>query len=209
MSYEPNDEAWDEFYASVSEELYPGHKLQAISEFTRERLRSFYLQNPKILMPAMDMYYESGMLHKANRPIPTVVFCMTTLELLLKAALLRPIVYGLVHNDGLAGLIVEHTLGQTGFHRYKGLLAKIFEDFTGVDISTIKRSGCDCPLLDEALELQKLRNRIIHQGASCDTDDAERANEIVTTAFDFIVSPILQRLNIIIKPGENGLISGA
>ena len=52
------------------------------------------------------------------------MFCVTTVELLLKATLLQPIVYGLVHNDGLAEIIVKYALGETGFDRYRNLLSR-------------------------------------------------------------------------------------
>ena len=209
MSYEPGDEAWDDFYSSLSEELYPEHKAQAISEFTRDRLRSFYLMNPDLMVPALAMYMESKVLWSMKRPTPTVVFYMTTLELLLKATLLKPIVYGLVHNEGLAGLIVEHALGQTGLHRYKGLLAKIYQDLTGLDISKVSRTGSSMPLLDESLELQKIRNKIIHQGDQALIEEANRSKEIVSEAFDSIVHPILLSLGLKLIPGGSGKISGA
>ena len=208
MAYDAHDEAWDDFHARLSEELYPEHRDHAITEFTSDRLRSFYIKNPKLMAPAFDMYYEAKMLVKHERPTPAVVFFMATLELLLKAALLKPIVYGLVHNDGLAGLIVEHALGQTGFDRYKGLLAKIFENITKIDISTVKRPNTSSPLLDEAVDLQRLRNKIIHQGATCSASDALRAEEIVEVAFESIVNPILSTLGLASKPSGNGEITG-
>ena len=46
MSYDPSDAARDDFFESIAQELYPEHKAQAISEFTAERRRSFYVANP-------------------------------------------------------------------------------------------------------------------------------------------------------------------
>jgi hypothetical protein len=48
MSYIPEDAAWDEAYENISRELYPEHKEQAISEFTAERLRSYYTMHPDL-----------------------------------------------------------------------------------------------------------------------------------------------------------------
>ncbi len=54
MSYDEHDAALDEFYDQISKELYPDHKEQAISEFTEERLRSFYVKSPFVMRPAVD-----------------------------------------------------------------------------------------------------------------------------------------------------------
>ena len=55
MSYDESDAAWDEFYDRMSEELYPDHKDQAITEFTEERLQSYYL---KFICPVKDTVRE-------------------------------------------------------------------------------------------------------------------------------------------------------
>jgi hypothetical protein len=54
MSYDEQDAAMDEFYEQISRELYPDHKQQAIQEFTAERLRSFYVQSPNVMRPAVE-----------------------------------------------------------------------------------------------------------------------------------------------------------
>ena len=59
MSYTPEDAAWDDAYESMSQELYPEHKEQAIAEFTHERLRSYYIAHPEILIPAIQTFKES------------------------------------------------------------------------------------------------------------------------------------------------------
>jgi len=44
MSYDEYDAARDQWM----EDLYKEHKAEAISEFTKERLQSYYLANPMI-----------------------------------------------------------------------------------------------------------------------------------------------------------------
>ena len=61
------DAAWDQMWEQMSAELYPEHKEQAIEEFTSERLQSFYLRKPDILIPGIGMYIEARKLEK-NHP---------------------------------------------------------------------------------------------------------------------------------------------
>ena len=58
--YHDDDYKWDEALDQISKDLYPGHKEQAIEEFTTERLQSFYLKNPTILAPGVQMYIEAS-----------------------------------------------------------------------------------------------------------------------------------------------------
>lgn len=93
MAYTPEDVAWDEAYERMSEELYPEHKAQAIIDFSYERLRSFYVKNPELLVPAVRYFKIAKSLLDAPHPAAAVVFAASTTELFLKASLLRPVTY--------------------------------------------------------------------------------------------------------------------
>lgn len=204
MSYDEHDAAMDEMYDRIGRELYAEHKAQAIEEFTTERLRSYYLNNPQVMRPALDAYKEAEALCKANHFSAALIFYVTSIELFLKATLLKPVVSGLVHNDSLADVIVQYALGQSGFDRYKSLLAKLFSDIAKIDLNAIRRSGASKPLLDEALEIQKIRNKIIHQGTSCDEVTANLAKDIATLIFGRIVIEMFSALGLDVK--EKGRI---
>ena len=134
MSYNPEDAAMDEFYDQISKEIYPEHKEQAIEEFTKEKLKSYYLLNPGVMRPAVDAIQEGNWLLENKRFSPALVFYVTAIELLLKATLLRPVLYGLIHNESLAEIMVKHILGQTGFDRYENLLAQLFDSLANINI---------------------------------------------------------------------------
>ena len=109
MSYHDDDYKWDEAWEQISKDLYPEHKEQAIEEFTRGRLQSFYLKNPDILTPGIRMFVEAREL-QGQHPSASFVFATSAIELFLKGALLKPVIYGLVHNESLAEIIVETAL---------------------------------------------------------------------------------------------------
>jgi hypothetical protein len=204
MSYDEHDAALDEMYYRIGEELYPDHKAQAIEEFTAERLRSFYLKNPDVMQPALVTYKEAKALHEAKHYGAALVFFVTSIELFLKATLLKPVVYGLVHNDSLADVIVQHALGQAGFDRYKSLLAQLFADIAEIDLNEVKRDGASKSLLEEALEIQKLRNKIIHQGAPCDESNSALAKGVAALVFGRIVDQMFGALGLDVH--EKGII---
>ena len=203
MSYDPTDAARDEMYEQIGRELYPEHKAQAIGEFTSERLRSFYVANPQVMRPAVGAIQEGKQLAQSGHDSAAVVFFVTAIEILLKATLLKPVVHGLVHSEGLANIIVEQALGQPGFDRYTSLLAQLFSELAGMDIRAIKRKEASEKLLAECTTLQKLRNRIIHQGATCEAAQATHALSVSVAIYELVVQPMLFKLGLhVIEHGE-------
>lgn len=196
MSYDDHDAAMDTFYERVAEELYPEHKAQAIEEFTAERLKSFYVTNPQVMVPAVLAYREAKNLKANGHDSACVVFSVTAMEVFFKATVLKPVIYGLVHHDSLAAIVVEHTLGQTGFDRYKTLLSRLYLDLASIDLITMKRPESERPLLEEAMTIQKLRNRIIHQGQSCSAEDATHALSVTSAVYSKVVLPLLTKLGL-------------
>src|SRR3989338_3088898 len=205
MSYDENDAARDDFYEQISRELYPDHKQQAIEEFTADRLRSYYVKSPGVMRPAVDAVQEAKALLAVGRHSPALVFSASAIELLLKATLLRPVVYGLVHNDALAEIIVQRVIGrQTDIERYEGLLAGLFHTLAKIDLRAICRDGVTLPLLQEAKQFQSLRDKILHQGTHCSPQDAETAFSVAVAVYDKIVAPMLFALGL--KAEEKGVI---
>lgn len=203
MSYDENDAAMDEFYDQISRELYPDHRDQAISEFTQERLKSFYIKSPLVMRTAVDSLQQGKSLLSDNYFAPSLVSFMSAIELLLKATLLRPVVYGLVHHESLAEIIMKHALGQSGFDRYEDLLSDLFLSLANMDIKNVKRENSNKTLLAECKSLQKIRNDIIHKGETCQQDDAELALSVSVAVFEKIVRPMLYSLGLtVIERGE-------
>jgi HEPN domain-containing protein len=196
MSYDERDAALDEMYERISE--------QAISEFTSDRLRSYYLSNPMVMRPAVDALQEAQKLKANGHHTAAVVFCSTAIELFLKATVLQPVVHGLVHSSGLADVIVKYAVGQTGFDRYRDLLSRLFNELASIELPKVARDGTKHALIDECRTVQELRNDIIHKGASCEPDAAEKSIDIVVAVYQKIVCPMLGALGLIV--GHKGRI---
>lgn len=201
MTYTPDDAAQDQFFEELQKELYPQHKEQAIEEFTRERLRSFYTKNPRIAANAARSFREAKLLADHGHASASFVFSVSSIEQLLKITLLKPIVYGLIHHESLADSIVDLTIGQNGFDRYNKLLSKLFETLAEIDIVNITRQGATKKLLEEVTELQKTRNKIIHQGAEVEEIEAKEALEVTAAVFSEIALRMFNSLGLKIEGG--------
>jgi hypothetical protein len=199
MSNEPQDYAMEEFYDRISQELYPEHREQAIEEFTDQRLKSYYQQNPRVMRPAVEAIQEGKWQLEKERYSPTLVFYVSAIELLLKATLLRPVLYGLIHNEGLAEIMVTHILGKTGIQGYRKLLKQLFDNLTEIDLNEISREGAQKKLLEECQDLQTIRNDIIHKGAPCTKADAEAGSLVAEAVFNKIVKPLIFSIGLYVE----------
>src|SRR6516225_3909949 len=154
--------------------LYPEHYEEAVKEFTAERLRSFYVSHPNLPQPAHEALRYSRILMPAY-PTAALIFAVTATELAVKAVLLKPIIFGLVHTEGIASFITELATAHTGMERFQKLLTEILAKFGGVDFKTLKRSGSVRPLWEEIGDVQKARNAVIHRGEKVADANADLA----------------------------------
>ncbi|MGD0073220.1 MAG: hypothetical protein ABSD31_02635 [Candidatus Binataceae bacterium] len=164
MSYNESDEMQDEFIDEISRELYPEHRDQAIAEFTKECLQRFYLANRGILLGPLRLFREAQKLTDEHHAA-ALVFAFASIETLLKSALLKGAVTGLVHNQSLAGPLADFLFGRlTGLERVKKLLFPVVKQHAGIDLATFKRDGSSNSIWDEILAIQQARNSVLHRG---------------------------------------------
>lgn len=173
MSITPDEAEREEWL----DQLYEEHREQAIEEFTEERLQSYYRNNPELVQSARSVLQEArNLLPYSARA--SIVLAGTVIEVGIKRAILGPIVFGLVHDESVAGLITDLVI--TARHSdYKNLLFKILEDHGNVNLNTYTREGGLKPLMQEFQDIQKDRNRVIHRA---DPVEPERAAEAVAVA---------------------------
>ena len=202
MSYDPTDAAWDEAYERMSQELYPEHREQAISEFPTDRLQSYYLRNPAITHPGFRMQNEALKLLANGHYSAALVFAASATEQFLKVALLRPVVYGLVHFDSLAEMIVNSALSQTGYLRYTKLLSGLFNTLTSTELAKITLPGKSKSLLNEASELQSRRNDVVHKAEEIFEVEAASAIDVSAGVYFFILTEMLSALGLEVLEGK-------
>lgn len=196
------DIAREEMYARLADELYPEHKEQAVQEFAVDRLRSYYLANPDVAKPAVFMLRNAEQLFQLQQNEAALVFAVSSIELFLKATLLRPVIYGLIHSEAVAEVIVNETLSQSGLKRYHKLLGKLFNHLTESPLEEIKREGESSTLLKEIEALQEKRNKVVHQGFQADRTEANQALNVAHAVVSSVLSEVLWSLGLEARKGE-------
>ena len=198
----PDEAAMEDFYDRMSEEFYPDHKEQAIDEFIEERMHSYYLINPNVIQVPISCYYHGNQLLDIS-PSCALVMYTTAIELFLKSVLLKPVLFGMIHNENIANMIVDTSTGQSGFSRYNKLLSTLC--FHAADIKLNEIKGIDGkPILLEADEVQQIRNRIVHQGYMATVEEMSKAKKIASLILSEVVEPVLNNMNLAINTDNGG-----
>jgi len=202
MSYDEHDAARDEFYDRISEELFPEHKKIAIEQFILERMQSYFLQNPNIINAPMECSNHGNELMTIS-PQCALVMYTTAIELYLKSVLLKPVLFGMVHNENIAALLSESSTMQSGFTRYNKLLSALCLHGANIDLSSIKGMQ-NKPILEEAEDVQKIRNDIVHKGHKATASEMSEAKHIAYLMLTEVVEPVLNNLELVITSSQSG-----
>ena len=182
---------YDEYaYDQAMLDLYEEHKNVAIEEFTKERLVSYYQENNELAKSAISFLGDAKYLIDPNKNA-AFIFSAIAMEVGLKAILLKPVIYGLVHNVTVADLITSLTMSHNGINRYRDLLFRILESHAKINFNEYKRSGSPILLWKEIEIIQTKRNYVMHRAESVTVDEASNAigvaSEILETIFPDLI----------------------
>jgi hypothetical protein len=179
----PDEIARDEWYSDLVAE--------AIDEFTSDRLRSYYLTHASLAAPAFAMYNEAMTALSASQSA-ALVLCATSIEVGLKVTLLKPVVYGLVHNESVADLVSDMVARQNGFDRFMPLLARVVAEYGGIDVNTFRMDGHAKTIWEEIEIIQKKRNTVVHQGKLATLEDVTLALQVGGFVLGMFVPSVLK-----------------
>lgn len=196
MPYTLEDVQYDMYMAEEGARLlYEEHRERAITDFTTERLRSYYVDHPAMVAPALQALADSRQLLGIHAGA-ALVFAASAVELGIKGVLLRPVVYGLVHQESTASLITDLVISHTSFDRFRDLLFQILTDHGGTDLRAAKRPGASKLLWEEMAAVQANRNALVHRGERPAMEQAELGIEVATTVLEQLIPSVLHHLGL-------------
>jgi hypothetical protein len=179
------EEEWDRVRRELAED--------AIEEFRRERLISFYNDKPGVAQHASIALDEARRLVEGGHPSAACVFAAIAIESCLKSALLRPIVHGLVHSSWAAELITEAALPadrSTPRDHFKPLLFEILAKHGGVDL----REEPGATLWNQIAAVQTHRNHILHREKIASRQQAKEAIGVAEAVLEELFQSVILSL---------------
>jgi hypothetical protein len=182
MSTTPED-AWREAaYDQMVEDILEDHQDEIIGQFVAHRMASYYVNHPSLLSPAVAVLEEARKL-KGVSPSACLVFAQATVEIAMRDAVLKPVVFGMLHNDDNTGsLIAELAVENKQFTK---LLFSILETY-GINLKEIKRAGSSISVWEEMTYIKKARNNTIHRGKMLSEQDSLLALKVAEAVVEKI-----------------------
>jgi len=190
-----NDAMWDEMYETEAQEkleeyYYDYWYSDIIEDFKDETLSSFFEVNENILLISYTAQSEAKKLI-AISPSATILFTFTAIETAIKHILLKPMIYGMTHNENVAELIVGKFLKQSNVNSYIDLAFTLVKKATELELEDAKTTDGKS-IKKEIVALSKKRNNIIHSGKLYNKSDAEDALMILDELYDKIIIKMLE-----------------
>jgi len=195
MSMTPGEAAYDEYMSN----LYEEHKVEAVEEFTDERLQSYYVANKLLAKPASNALSQAHTLVDLN-PTAAFVFAAIAVEVGLKTTLLKPIVHGLVHTESVAALVTDLAILHS-MDRYRELLLQVLSDHGGVNLGSFKRARANRSLWEEIKEVQRTRNRIVHRAEVVSKNEADVALGVASAILETIFPAVVKKMGLHLHEG--------
>jgi hypothetical protein len=191
---------WQEAeYEQGMERLYEEFKKQYEDEVIFDKIQMFYKNNPEIVKEPYQNLNESNKLFADKYYTASFLHSIIAMEVVIKTLVFKPILYSLSFDKRASDLLYDVTLKNKSIKYIPKEYYDILKDLTKKDFKEIKRKNSKIKLWDEIINLQNLRNEIIHQGKIIEKDDAERALNITVYIFDEVIQKILSTFHYYIK----------
>ncbi len=199
MSYQ------EAMYEQAMEDLYAEHKEQVLEEFPIEQLQSFFMANATIVEPPLYSLAEARRL-LASHHTAAHVFAAVAVEVGLKMALVKPVVYCVVHSDSAANVIAELAIRNIGNRGHRTGLLQILSAFGGIDLKTFKRAGSQESLWQEIEEVKQRRDIILRRAEIASEEQAEQAIAVAAAILDDIFPSVIKQLGLPFHVHESGRV---
>ncbi|MCY3818902.1 MAG: hypothetical protein OXH52_05995 [Gammaproteobacteria bacterium] len=187
----------DSLYSDFAADVLAGHDGlygDVVEHFAQERLQSYYVQNPRVALPACWALQQArALLH--DHPEASLVFAVTAAEVGLKSALLKPILHGLVHNEAFAAIVADLMPRQRN-QQFRDLLFAILRNYGGVDLAAFVRPGASIALWEEMEQNQWRRNCVVHRAETVDVHHARLAVEVAGTVVEELFPTAIATLGL-------------
>ncbi len=131
------------------------------------------------------------------------MFAGTAIEIGYNAVLLRPIVSGLVHTEGLAEVVMLAATEHTGVDRFfSRRLAAVLSECGNLDLRTFVRQGAKPCFWDEMKTVFSRRNDTVHNGDCATEETATVAVAVAKTLLDEILPKVRSSFGLQLRGGK-------
>ena len=206
MGFEPIDAEYesqvDAIYNGVLEEYFASDSYaedmnRGINEFTADRQKSFYIENPTVAERAFNLLTEARQLFALDHYAAAQVMAGAAAEVTFGDALLKPMVYGFVHSDTIAPIVADIVESARQVYKFKALLVAIVSEFSGISL-TAATQGSNQSLWDSVDKVRGQRNLVLHASGllKVSREQAEEALTLAAVLLESVFPAVLKTLGL-------------
>jgi hypothetical protein len=192
-----DDAMWDNIYEDEAKIAHENWQEEIIDDFVRDITLSFFANNEDILSISYTSQDEAKKILNTS-PSSAILFTYTAIETAIKHAILKPMIYGMTHNENVANLIVNKFLQLSNVDAYTSITFKLVDELIQLDLSNAKTHQNKL-IIKETENLAKKRNNIIHSGRLYEKDDALEALKILDDLYHNVIIKMLNHINFTIS----------
>jgi hypothetical protein len=192
-----DDAMWDNIYEDEAKIAHENWQEEIIDDFVRDITLSFFANNEDILSISYTSQDEAKKILNTS-PSSAILFTYTAIETAIKHAILKPMIYGMTHNENVANLIVNKFLQLSNVDAYTSITFKLVDELIQLDLSNAKTHQNKL-IIKEIENLAKKRNNIIHSGRLYEKDDALEALKILDDLYHNVIIKMLNHINFTIS----------
>jgi len=205
MSYDPMDE-WHEAGAealqeSIIEDYRDSDSFEedidrGIARFTAGRQKSYFVENPDLAIPAFDVLDEAKRLFALDRFAAAQAFAGGATEVAYDQLLIRPMLYGFVHDEDVAEAISGIPDEVKNVYKFKGFLEGVIAKFAGVTFQSLF-PGSNKTLWKYIQDVKGIRNSILHGGnLNVSPVEAKESIDLASQVIETIFPALLRTLKL-------------
>lgn len=195
------DTMYNAYYEDLERTEYENWKEnmqdKIIDDFIEDMTFSYFEDNEDMLLISYMAQDEAKKIIDIS-PSGAILFIFTAIETAIKHAMLKPMIYGMTHNEKVADLIVEKFLKQSNFDAYITITFDLVKELINLILFNVKTTNNKI-IKDEIKKLSKKRNDIIHSGKQFQKQDALDALDILDELYNKVVMKMLNHINFTIK----------
>ncbi len=188
---EADQAAFDSFFEdpSVRSMYYEDLFDEIVKDFAAGRLGSFFSKQPNAAEAPFRALADARSF-RGTHHTAAFLFATVAIEVGLRTALLKPVVYGLVHAEAAAPLVASLALASK-HGKFQEMLLDLLESHGGVDPRKHTRPGSSKALWKEMEAITTKRNRVVHQAEAASATEADEAMAVAASILEDLFPALL------------------
>ncbi len=194
--------AYDYFFELFLESEEHREELdRAIDDFLIDRQKSYYLEHASVAQSAIASLVKAKELFELGHFSASQVFAGAAIEVAFKDVFVRPVVYGLVHNEDAAEMVADLVDAIRQLERLKKLVVYVASEFAGINFFEVRVGQSNTSLWEDITGVREKRNDVLHKGVEATDETARHSIGVAEMLLKEVFPAVIGKLGLHLHEG--------